>query len=613
MRRAALAALVALAAAACGAGGGSDDGDDTNVDGNTGDAPQFCAAEATFDPSMPTTLDTRVRAYGFAVNAVGAVGYVWRVYYQGAELPLTQEAPGDQSVSFAVVGPGPYDVFLDVTSDVPCQGYVGAVNVRDPAANETAWRLRFVPRAGTAAPPQEVVRLVPGGADFDLGTIVLDAGTPVSATVRDGAGTGIAAYLRFVSPANPALAVEAYADATGALATIAPSGQSDVLVVPADPALAPARIAGWLPGTPLVADAGTGVTGTVLDPAGQPLAGARVALEVGGVPSTVATTAADGTYALRARPGGPVAITVAPPDASGLPRLVATASALATTIDVAYASGLATRDLAGTVLRRAGVAAPMAHVTFLGAIATAGTITVGGSPVPAAGDVVIAADALGSGALPTTRVPARALTAVLVPVPGEAAVIAADFTTGAPAALDAPAMAALTARVVGPGGATEPVAGARLIAIPRGDLALGQATPRSAIAATDGMVTLTVAPGGTYDLVIDDPARIRARRWLPAVGAGALGTIALDPAHRILGALREPGGAIAASSTAVEAFCTGCSGIDAQRPAGESATNLAGEFALAVRDPGIATVLAAPAPRPAPPRPARSAPRRARR
>jgi hypothetical protein len=69
--------------------------------------------------------------------------------------------------------------------------------------------------------------------------------------------------------------------------------------------------------------------------------------------------------------------------------------------------------------------------------------------------------------------------------------------------------------------------------------------------------------------------------------------------------LRAPGGSIAASATSVEAFCTGCTGLDAQRPAGEIATNLAGDFSLAVRDAGIATAapdLAVPPTSPSDPR-----------
>jgi hypothetical protein len=235
-------------------------------------------------------------------------------------------------------------------------------------------------------------------------------------------------------------------------------------------------------------------------------------------------------------------------------------------------------------------------VTFLGAIGAAGTITFDTAPVTAAGDVAITAFALASGALPAgTRAPARPLTAVVIPVPTEAAVVQVDLTSTAPPAISAPPMATLTARVVGPAGTSEPIAGARVHAIPRDALGLGLAMPASAVAAADGTVTVAVAPGGSYDLVIDDPERLRARRWLPAVGPGALGNVTLDTAHRVLGTLRAPGGSIAASATSVEAFCTGCAGIDAQRPSAEIATNLAGDFAIAVRDPGIAAAMQAAA------------------
>src|SRR6185503_3006800 len=96
----------------------------------------------------------------------------------------------------------------------------------------------------------------------------------------------------------------------------------NVLVVPAVAGLAPKRVT-WMPGTTsLVVGPGTLVTGVVRGPGGTGLAGARVQLTAGGVPSTLATTIGDGSFQLRSdfAAADPITVKVTPPAASGLPR-----------------------------------------------------------------------------------------------------------------------------------------------------------------------------------------------------------------------------------------------------------------------------------------------------
>ena len=75
-----------------------------------------------------------------------------------------------------------------------------------------------------------------------------------------------------------------------------------------------------------------------------------------------------------------------------------------------------------------------------------------------------------------------------------------------------------------------------------------------------------MASGGMYDLVIDDPDREWARQWVPSVVAGAAGDLVVQPAMRVSGTIKKPGGAGGARSSSVQVFCYACSGIAAQRP-----------------------------------------------
>jgi hypothetical protein len=579
--------LVVVLAAGCGAGGIS--GDDTgDPDAATvSDAPATCTVDVDFLPDDPTVGEPPVRANSVVAGAVSAITYNWDVRApNGDSLPVTPVGGFDgRDVTFPIETAGDYHVVLQVDAGIFCDPFDGYLNVRAPGANDITWRFRFVPGPGIDAPPQETIRVIPGGAPFNLGDVALDGGAPISTTVTDGSGTGIAAYLRFMTSSN--LMVEAYSSASGALSAHVPAATQNLLIVPADPDLAPRLITGWNPGDAISANAGTTVTGTIRRPGGAALDGARVSLRVDGVPSSVATTLANGTYVLHARPGAVTEISVAPPDASGLPGLTATLGTLGPQIDVDYDAALTTRNLAGTVIERSGSPAPGALVTFVGTMATAGSVTMGASTVPASGTIAIRAVANASGILPVnTRAPARAMNVVIaLPAVAEAALIPIDLTSGVPATFDAPAMVPLTAHVIGDS-PVSPVAGARLTAIPIGELAVGVLLPATGTAASDGTVTLQLAPGGTYDLLIEDPHRNRARMGVTSITAGALGDVALAPAMRIRGVLKEPGGSGAARYTSIEAFCTSCSGITAQRPAGEASTNVVGEFSIAILDPG---------------------------
>src|SRR5262249_51698319 len=86
----------------------------------------------------------------------------------------------------------------------------------------------------------------------------------------------------------------------GPLAPLQLAGEPhDVRVVPLVLGYAPRRVDGWSPSTTLVSiGTGTTASGTVKLANNTALAGAHVSLDLDGVPSTDAVTAADGSFSL---------------------------------------------------------------------------------------------------------------------------------------------------------------------------------------------------------------------------------------------------------------------------------------------------------------------------
>src|SRR5204863_4301309 len=121
-------------------------------------------------------------------------------------------------------------------------------------------------------------------------------------------------------------------------------------------------VPGWMPGLSSIdiGNAGSAIGGTVYGPSGAPLAGAKVQLRIEQLPSTLAITAADGSFSLLARPlpavmNPLIAVDVTPPAGSGLPRLLAQSTTvfdLQNQLQIHYLSTLALRDLQGAKIQR---------------------------------------------------------------------------------------------------------------------------------------------------------------------------------------------------------------------------------------------------------------------
>jgi hypothetical protein len=325
----------------------------------------------------------------------------------------------------------------------------------------------------------------------------------------------------------------------------------------------------------------------VLDPAGAPLAGARVALVVDGVPSTAAVTGGDGTASVLARfdASATVAVTVVPGDDTPWPRLEGTvlAADLAQPVEVAYAAGLQARPLAGALLARDGAPVAAAAVMLVGEHAQAGQVTIGGAEASALGRTLRSGSTTALGELVLAAPIAGTFELALRDALG-AAVVAVDSQLAAPTNLAVAAPRTLTATVVGPDGA--PLAGVRGTAVASGALAALAPSSRSTLADADGVLRWDDAPGGRWDVVLDDPSARVGRVELLAQLGPTLGTAAMPAAVHLEGKVTRAAQGTAVAGAVVTLLCSDCEGIGAARPIAVAVTSAVGGFRLAVPDPG---------------------------
>ena len=584
-------ALLALAlVAACGDHAGSIDPGDPDASPAPGDGPPSCGIALAVTPGGALVAPAAIRVDATVYGAPGVLGYAWRVSRGTEEVPFLMAAADGSAIELTATVADSYRVQLDVEGSA-CATADEYLNVLAGNAATMNVRLHVVPPAGVAAPPRDELLLVHGGANYTLGTVVVDPGVDAAAHVRAG-GDGVPAYLRFAPDGAATAIVETFAAPSGAFTARLLNRAHTVLVIPAVPGLAPRRVTGWMPasGAAIQLDAGAAITGTVRDPAGAPLAGASVQLAIAGVPTTLATTTAGGAFTVRGvlAAGAEVTVDVAPPAGSGLPRLAASSTAfvLAGPIEIAYAPGLAVRDLAGVKLQREGADLPGAAAAVVGTLADAGTVSAGpGTTTTATGPFRAAATAAAPGALPAPRAPPAPLPAVVSVSDTDHAASALDLTAGAPAAIDAPpAQAAVT--VVRKPDTEAPLPHAIVDAVPTGALALAGVRPVRAIADASGAAALALAAGATYELRLRDPlGRGGPRTVAGATAATIAPAYTLPRSLRLRGKLRlQGGGAIAGA--AVQVLCAACSGLAAGVPGAERASLPTGDFEVAILDPG---------------------------
>ena len=590
MRQALLLCFV-LTACAGDLGNSGDDGmNDAGVpDGSIGWTISFDPIDPIASPILP------IRAYLTLVNSQGVLTFDWSVRFNGSAVPFTEQASDGSQIGFLAADPGVYDVSVSISGPSACPYASTPITVTAPGANADLFRLRTVP-SPSLAPPQETYLQVKGGGDANR-AIALDPGIAVAGLVKDSAtNTGVAAYLKFMPVSMPTAFSELFSASSGMYSLRLLPIDHDVLVIPSSPGLAP-KLVRWTAvplTTQLQVGPGTAVTGIVRGPSGVGFGGAKVQLYAGGVPSTIATTAADGTFSVRTDfPASATQVTmkVTPPAASGLPRLEATgAFDLGQSVQVRYAASLATCDLASTPVKRGGTNQPGARVTIVGSLpGVAGTVTAGVA-VNATNSVRASATANGSGVLPARLVPRGALTAVTeLVVPAQSlpdhAASALDTSACSVTAIDAPAMTQVngTTKL----DATTALANVRVEAEPVGDLALAGVAPVQVISSAAGAFSLPLAPGGRYTVRFVDPKQRAAPLVADDVAPAGVPTSAvLAKALSISGEVSVVNNANPVIGASIQILCATCTGLESARPIAETATDTISRYRIAVPDPG---------------------------
>jgi hypothetical protein len=584
---------------ACGGGFAGDDDDDINFpDAN---AP-YCVMQAEVTPFAPEAPETIVVTA--TITKVGGLSgletFDWSVRFGGAEVPFMETAADGHRIQFEADAAGTYPLELNgAVGGESCSVYTTSINVRDPNANENTYRLVLVPRPSQPAPPQVQTVTIPGGANFDIGDRDLASGLAITGTLEGPAATAITGYLR-ATHNDPVLAIprEAFAGAGGAYQLRLTAGDYDVLVIPTDNAIAPVRYlavaAAGLTGTLTVPAADT-ITGTVLRDDGSPIEGARVALTIAGVPSSIATTDATGAFSVAARAGGATALTVVPPDGS-LPQLeLAAASGLVaapgTPIAIRYAAGTGARTESFTVVATDGsTPTPGATVDFLArSVAAAGTVTPeGGSAFAATGSARVTATADGAGAIGPLQLLPAVYDVVATPPLGSAAgeapqMLALDLTTGTPA----PASIGLAAPATVRAAIDATAVGDRVTAVPRGVLAAAQSATVESTVTSPGRIELELVGGGAYDMIVRSHPPLHIPVTAPASGAEVdLEAISVPDSIVITGRVQSVDIAGGVSGVTVMLLCEDCAGPDALVPVAETVSGAGGAFSLYVPDPG---------------------------
>ena len=570
--------------------------------------PGICLTSIIRVPVIPdTSTGVELWADIFQEGAIdGAMSLQWRVWRDDIEIDGYESLDPRTIRIDTTERPGVYRVQLAGSiGSVVCSSASEEFDVRRAGAGTDWFRLRVVSLERPDIPPQDTLVEIVGGGRGSLPEWLLRIGVPVQGTlIDDTSGAGIPAYLQFTSEFGPV--IESYADAAGGFSGVFDAASLyDVLVIPTDGDRAPAHWSALAAAQldDLVWTPGEEFTGTVLSPAGLPVAGARVWGRVDEVPTTAATTAGDGTFRLRGRPGAAVALSIAPPADSGLPTLELPATAgLAPDgdIEVRYDGALTSRPFDLLVVDTDG-STPLsgARLTMTSELLVgAATVTIGGQTALVEGRARVSALADASGSLAFAAVPEASYDAVIATEgPGaRVSLVTVDLTPGQAS----PASSSLTpaATIVGSvRNAVEPegpaIEGVQVALRPL-DLLANTPAGTSGLSDQDGFA-LSVTASGAYELTVTRApsglAPLVQTIAAPMPGEELdLGPLLLSPSIEISGQLAVPFNTGALGTYALTLMCHECSDEQAARPVASTVSELDGSFSLTIPDiPGSMT------------------------
>jgi len=599
--------------------GGSADASPGGLGGasGTGGAAGGCLVRVA--PESSPTLDTLEAFPGararFSASATGArnppVTFTWtvRLESQQASIATTALDPTSARIEFPVETEGRYQITVQAVGEPTCFS-VSSVAI--------AQRAIFVLRTSADGIPDQDKRIVLSGTDpITAAAIQLDPGIAANILpTRAGDGTALASYVRVTQPASN-LRIEGDTTRSALLARVLALASYDLLIVP-NQDYAPNLFSGvpgsWPQRLPL--DQGTPVTAQLLDGAGRPLAGARMILRRGLLPSTVGTSDASGHLTLWARAGTWDAFIV-PPPGSGLPEastgagggtgagadagIVLPDSAASLDLRVSWDPvvtaplSLEIRDtdgvtrVGGARVRATSLAAPVPVATIV-----AGPAGVAPATLRARGavDVEVLSDASGMASFAALPVGDLVLTVIPAQVAGggvPAAAITSIMLTLPAGGLVRSLSLVDKVRLSGTLSPAADAAGARVTAVDQGVTAAGSVA--TATVGSDGSFSLLVDPVRAYRMFIDPaPGVPRARAVLGVVTSGA-GDSAMParslPAGRLVRGVVTSSGGLAIGGARIQAFCPVWSARcgDASFSLADAISGADGSFELRVPDP----------------------------
>jgi len=585
------------AAGGTGAGGSNADAGSNDAghfpDGGTGTGGaggNNCAVVITpvsypYIDMVPAGPSSSLRVRGQITGTPPAMPvWTWTVTIDGSSGPpitVARDANDPSVVEFPVTREGDYRI--QATVSTTCRGEQIAHGTFDPrivySLRATSDSTDLLPYEGTV----DVSTGSPAQQDLSLERGVRVAIEPMTI---DSSNQRIA-VVSYVRVSSPALSWVREGDTVEPFATyLDPLPSYDLLVVPlpqgsvlpSAPVLLTQRTASQVNAVLMVSQ-GVTVSGTTTLDGGAAVAGGTVLLRAGVLPSTVATSATDGSFVVRARAGRFSAVILAP-DGSPLPDAhfdatatdgidVADAPAAPPTVAFSWHAGTTT-SLTARFSTGAGAAAAGLSVKLDsqdGALPNVGTLRVGTRSFTVPGAVHQRGTTGSDGSVTFTGLPRGAYQLVALPLVGAADGLTATPVdlSGAPASGTSIAVAlqpkvAVTGKLTLASCAKQPFPTGTTILVLDDQPELGRAYPPADVAA-NGTFSIPLDPAHAYHLVAEPPRDAGFSR-VP-LGAIQTGTANSDQGTRVLpcmtpltGTIKD-GAGVKLSGVLVQVFCVG--------------------------------------------------------
>jgi hypothetical protein len=546
----------------------------------------------------------RVRAQASGPAAPAAPNWRWEVLFENLS-PVSHTVAGSADViEIPLRSSGPYYIRAEAVAG--CSSTITAVAASPSDRIATFW-LRVSPPRVTGLPAQDTTIAV-GGQYTPAKNIALERGLLVRIDPHDRNDNAIGSFIRVSSPQST-VRFEGHNknSNTGFVPALLPLLSYDVLVVPDGP-VAPALFRSFRPAqlvAPLFTlDPGVAVTGELRAGAGAgvPVAGARVLLRAGSLPSTIGSSDLYGQFELRARSGVLWGAVVLPPPGSSLPE-----AQLPEVIDIGGSAAplrfqwraLPSARLDLAVLEPGGQATSrpvrVRIEAVAGSLPDVGSLLIGASaPVPASGFLRLESMTGAGGVASFAGVPSGRYLAIAIPPDGATGLAVTSALVEAGSAQTQ--RIALTRPVTVSGKVFPAVlsAGLRVIALDTETHSPGDLV--STTVDIDGQFVLALPADRSYRLQIEPAQERRLPRLflgeVTATGNTILPDVIIAEGVTFIGTVTVEQSVV--PGAVVQVYCTGlppdcvdplAPETDAARPVGETVTGPDGRFQVHLPDP----------------------------